>query len=106
MDLVEGRGIDIGLSVLQSLLAVSSEVDLPSPQKQILTLGVRGISQGGGFQRTLDTDVRVLRWVTLYLGCFRTHHSRFCAVKHYAEKSERPRDAESVQRTACHTEYT
>ena len=44
MDLVEGRGIDIGLSVLQSLLAVSSEVDLPSPQKQILTLGVRGIS--------------------------------------------------------------
>ena len=44
MDLVEGRGIDIGLSVLQSLLAVSSEVDLPSPQQQILTLGVRGIS--------------------------------------------------------------
>jgi len=41
MDLVENRGIDIGQSVLQSLLEVSSEVDLPSPQQQILTLGVR-----------------------------------------------------------------
>ena len=47
-------GVDIGQSVLQSLLAVSSEVDLPSPQQQILTLGVRGNKvRGEGFEMRL-----------------------------------------------------